>query len=146
MNYYHYKLEKTKVSEAPTEKFNQTEKAAAMIRELCFNDGSIEIYESAWLILLNRNLNLKGIVKIGQGGITGCVVDVRLICKYAIESLATGCIISHNHPSGNIFPSVSDKNLTNQVKNALNTLSIELHDHFIITANEYYSFAENGTL
>jgi DNA repair protein RadC len=144
--YYNYELKSTMVEECPLPKFQQTEQVADMIRKLCFDDGTMDIYESVYLILLNRNLKLKGVAKIGQGGVSGCVADIRIICKFAVDSLASGCILAHNHPSGNTSPSDNDKMLTTKAKNALQFLDVNLYDHFIITNDSYYSFAENGHL
>jgi DNA repair protein RadC len=144
--YYKYELKSTRVDECPLPQFQQTQKVAEMIRTLCYGDGTIDLYESVFLILLNRNLKLKGVAKIGQGGVSGCVVDIRIICKYAVDSLACGCIIAHNHPSGQTSPSVSDKELTMKVKAALQFFDVNLYDHIIMTSDNYYSFAENGVI
>jgi DNA repair protein RadC len=84
--------------------------------------------------------------KISQGGITGTVVDPRLVAKYAVESLAVGVILAHNHPSGNLKPSTPDKVLTDKVKEGLKYLDIKLLDHIILTNDGYYSMMEEGDL
>lgn len=121
-----------------------SEKAAEFIRQ--FYGDDLTIYESFFLLLLDRANNTIGFVKVSQGGITSTVADIRLICKYVIESLATGVIISHNHPSGNIRPSDADKLLTANVKKALKLFEVTLLDHVILTESDYYSFADRGEL
>ena len=141
MKYYHYELKVRKVGKIPTKKWNKTEDVVSLVRQICYSDKTIEIYESVWLLLLNHNQKLKGIAKIGQGGITGCLIDKRLVCKYAIESLSTNCILVHNHPSGNLQPSIEDKKITKKIKIALSHFDIVLLDHLIITVDSYYSFS-----
>ena len=74
------------------------------------------IYESVFILLLNRHNNTIGYAKISQGGVTGTVIDVKIIAKYIIDSLASGLILAHNHPSGNTRASSEDINITNKVK------------------------------
>jgi DNA repair protein RadC len=85
-------------------------------------------------------------MKISQGGISGSVVDIKIICKYAIECLGCSVILVHNHPSGNRNPSQEDLNITKKIKQALSIFDIGLFDHIILTANSYYSFADEGIL
>ena len=125
-------------------KISSSQNSADYIRR--FYMGDIELFESFFLVLLNNNLETTGYVKISQGGITGTVVDVRIVCKYAIESLATTVIISHNHPSGTLKPSEADKFMTERLKNALKFFDVVLLDHIIITADSFLSFADEGIL
>ena len=87
-----------------------------------------------------------GFAKISQGGTAGTVVDIKIIAKYAVDSLSPKVIICHNHPSGNKQPSDADLNTTRRIKDALLLLDIKLIDHIIITENDFYSFADNGNL
>jgi DNA repair protein RadC len=89
---------------------------------------------------------ITGWVKISQGGTAGTVVEVKIIAKYAIDSLSNGVILVHNHPSGNTKPSDSDKDITNKVKNALELFEIKVLDHIIVTEANYYSFADEGII
>lgn len=123
---------------------NSSLKAAEYIRKFYHED--IEIYESFFILLLDNTLNTIGYAKISQGGLTSTVVDVRIICKYAIDSLAVNVMIAHNHPSGTLRPSESDLQITKKIKNALNLLDVNLTDHIILTANNYYSFRDNGDI
>ena len=97
-------------------------------------------------MLLNRANNTTGFAKISQGGTAGTVVDIKIIAKYAVDSLSSSVIICHNHPSGNKQPSDADLNITRKIKDALLLLDIKLVDHIIITENDFFSFADNGNL
>jgi DNA repair protein RadC len=103
-------------------------------------------HEEFWVIFLNRSNRIMGRMKLSQGGISGTVTDVRVVMKRAIEYLASGIIVAHNHPSGNLNPSESDTKITQKIKEAGNLMDIQLLDHLIITDKEYYSFADNGLL
>ena len=129
-------IQKTKVT--------TSESASNVIRKFYFDD--INIYESFFILLLNRANNTTGFAKISQGGTAGTVVDIKIIAKYAVESLSSAVIICHNHPSGNKQPSDADLNITRRIKDALLLLDVKLFDHIIITENDFYSFADNGNL
>ncbi|NBC82343.1 MAG: DNA repair protein RadC [Bacteroidetes bacterium] len=103
-------------------------------------------YEEFWILLLNRANRIIEKIKLSQGGISGTVTDVRLILKFAIDKLASAIILCHNHPSGNIQPSHSDRNITHKLKEACIHMDINLIDHIIIGENKYYSFADEGIL
>lgn len=106
----------------------------------------INIYECFYIFLMDNQNNIKGFVKISQGGITGTNVDIRLIAKYAIETLSTKVILVHNHPSGTLIPSREDKTLTQNVSKALELFDIRVVDHLILTEDDYYSFLDNGLI
>lgn len=103
-------------------------------------------HEEFWILFLNRANRVTGRMKISQGGVSGTVTDVRIVMKKAIESLASGLVICHNHPSGNNSPSDSDIRITQKIKEAGALMDIQLLDHLIITGKDYYSFADNGAL
>jgi len=103
-------------------------------------------HEEMWLLLLNRANRVMETLKISQGGVNATVADNRLILKPAIEKLAAGIILVHNHPSGNVTPSVDDKQLTAKLKSAAALFDIALLDHIIVADGGYYSFAEKGEL
>ena len=138
-----YSLKYTK-SEIQKTKVTTSESASNVIRQFYFDD--INIYESFFILLLNRANNTTGFAKISQGGTAGTVVDIKIIAKYAVDSLSPNVIICHNHPSGNKQPSDADLNITKRIKDALLLLDIKLIDHIIITENDFYSFADNGNL
>lgn len=103
-------------------------------------------HEEFWIALTNRAGKVMEKVKICQGGITQISVDIRLIFKAAINSLATGIILCHNHPSGNTKPGTDDDNLTRRVKQAATLLGFNLLDHIIISDNKYYSYADENKI
>ena len=131
-------------SDFPSVRISNTSTAADFIRQ--FYGDDIFIFESAFILLLNNSNNTIGFAKISQGGITGTVVDARLVAHYAVNSLATSVILAHNHPSGNLNPSESDRQLTNKIKEGLKLLDISLLDHIILTGASYTSFADSGLL
>jgi DNA repair protein RadC len=103
-------------------------------------------YEEFWILFLNRANKVINRMKISQGGVSGTVTDVRIVLKSAIEYLASGIVICHNHPSGNNTPSDSDIKITRKIKEAGELMDIQLLDHIIICGKEYYSFADNGNM
>jgi DNA repair protein RadC len=107
----------------------------------------IEFVEEFKMLLMNRSNAVLGILSVSKGGISGTVTDVRLIFQAAIKANASGIIVCHNHPSGNLNPSESDSKITHKIKEAGNLMDIQLLDHLIITTEgNYYSFADNGLL
>jgi len=103
-------------------------------------------HEEFWIIFLNRANKVLSKVKVSQGGVSGTVTDVRIIMKKALEQLASGIILCHNHPSGNLNPSESDTKITQKIKDAGNLMDVQVLDHIIISDKDYYSFADNGLL
>ncbi|MFO7574875.1 MAG: DNA repair protein RadC [Bacteroidales bacterium] len=103
-------------------------------------------HEEFWILFLNRSNKPINRMKISQGGISGTVTDVRIIMKKAVENLASGLVVCHNHPSGNNNPSESDIQITQKIREAGTLLDVQLLDHIIIAGSAYYSFADNGLL
>jgi len=103
-------------------------------------------HEEFYIIFLNRQNKVICSKKISQGGITGTVIDVRLVLKLALEKHATSLIFCHNHPSGNLDPSDADKKITRQLKEAAALMEIPVIDHLIVTQSGYFSFADEGIL
>lgn len=103
-------------------------------------------YEEFWVVFLNQGSVILGVENFGKGGISSTSVDIRLIMKKAIEYSATGLLLCHNHPSGEVKPSQQDINLTHQIKNAAQYFNISLLDHLILHKNNYYSFHSEGVL
>lgn len=102
--------------------------------------------EEFWVMFLNRANKILSAQKLSQGGITGTVADIRLILKNALDNFATGIILCHNHPSGNLNPSNEDKELTQKVKQTAKLLDITVLDHIIVSETSYFSFADEGIL
>lgn len=137
------KLKRVK-TDFPKIKVNSSKTASDFIRRFYFDD--ITIYESFFILLLNRNNNTIGYAKIGQGGVSGTTADPKLIAKYAIESLASGVILAHNHPSGNLKPSQSDLQLTKKIVEMMKIFDCPILDHIILTEDSFYSFADEGLI
>lgn len=103
--------------------------------------------EKVWLMLLTRQNRIISIQEIGKGGMTGCVVDVKLILKEAISThRCANVVLIHNHPSGSTNPSQADLKLTQKVNSALELADLKLLDHIIATEKGYYSFADEGQI
>jgi DNA repair protein RadC len=103
-------------------------------------------HEEFFLLLLNRSNTVVQTVKVSQGGVSGTVADAKIIFNAALEQLASGIILAHNHPSGNLQPSQADLSLTRRLVEAGKLLDIAILDHIIIAGKAYYSFADEGQL
>jgi len=105
-----------------------------------------EHIEFSYLLMLNRQNQILGYHQLSKGGMTGAVVDVRVIFQVALKSSSTSIILAHNHPSGNLDVSDADRKITNQIKQAGVILDIPLLDHLIMTTDSYLSMADEGLL
>jgi len=103
-------------------------------------------HEEFWILYLNNANKIIEKLPISKGGITGTLVDVRTTLKKALELGATSLILAHNHPSGNLNPSEADKQLTNKLKIAAESIDIKVLDHLIVTEKSYFSFADEGLM
>lgn len=103
-------------------------------------------HEEFWVIYMNRNNLVMKTECISRGGVSGTIVDTRLILKPAIECLASGIILAHNHPSGNLKPSQEDILLTKKVKEASKVMDIVLQDHIIIGDGAYLSMVDENLI
>jgi len=103
-------------------------------------------YEEMWVLLLNRSNKIIDKRKISQGGVSNTTVDIRLILKTAIETLASGIVLCHNHPSGNRMPSNNDKIITRKTAEAAKIMDMQLLDHVIIANDSYFSFIDEGEI
>ena len=133
---------RVQIKQAERQQVTSSETACNIIRPLI---GDIE-KEEFWAVYLNQSNRVIRKERLSAGGLTGTLVDVRLIMKEAILCNSTGMIIAHNHPSGNERPSKEDNLITEQIKKAADTLNIRLIDHIIITSNTYYSYMDNDML
>ena len=137
---------KNRVTSSNLTKISASSDAAKILFETWDND-TIELHESFKIMLLNNSNIVKGIYEISSGGITGTLVDIRIIFAVVLKSLSSAIILAHNHPSGNLKPSDADKRLTSKIKQASELLDIKLLDHLIITpSQEYFSFADDGII
>lgn len=103
-------------------------------------------HEEFWVILLNRGNRIIKKQQISHGGVAGTVADPKIIFKAALEELACGIILAHNHPSGNITASQQDIDLTKKLKDAGKLMEIQVLDHLIFAGSKYFSFADEGML
>ena len=103
-------------------------------------------HEELWALFLNRSQRIIDKQKLSQGGIAETSFDMKLLLKHAINALASGIILCHNHPSGNLRPSHADDQLTRHVAQAVKLMDMQLLDHVIIADNRYYSYSDEGKL
>lgn len=103
-------------------------------------------HEEFWILYLNNANKVLTMHQLSKGGMTGTLVDVRLVLKKALETGAVALIVAHNHPSGTLKPSQADKNITEKLQQAAKSLDIKVLDHLIITEKAYFSFADEGLL
>lgn len=103
-------------------------------------------HEEFWVLILNRANRVIKKHQISQGGVAGTVADPKIIYKSALDSLASGIILAHNHPSGNLTPSQADIDLTKKLREAGKMLEIQVLDHIIVAGQKYFSFADEGML
>lgn len=103
-------------------------------------------HEEFWILYLNNSNKVIWKSQLSKGGITGTVVDTRIVLKTALEQNAVAMILAHNHPSGVLTPSEADKTITRKLKAAAETMEISVLDHLIVTEKSYFSFADEGIL
>jgi DNA (cytosine-5)-methyltransferase 1 len=124
---------------------HQSKDAADLARQL-YSEGEIDLRETFIALFLNRRNRVTGYLTVSIGGISGTVVDPKVIFSAALKTLASAIILVHNHPSGNLKPSDADTRLTKQLKEAGKLLEISVLDHVIMTSEGYYSFADEGLM
>lgn len=146
----YFKVSEIKVSY--TDKVKASERAkicaskdAAQLLNSVFVD-CLQHHEEFYVMLLNRSNRVLGISCISKGGISGTVVDLKIILQTALKANASGLIVSHNHPSGNLTASREDVKVTEKLKSACQLLDLSLLDHLIISEEGYFSFADEGIL
>lgn len=103
-------------------------------------------HEEFWVLLLNRANRVIKKYQISQGGVAGTVADPKIIFKMALQELASGIVLAHNHPSGNLTASQADIDLTKKLKEGSKLLEITVLDHLIIAGQKYFSFADEGMI
>jgi DNA repair protein RadC len=136
---------KAKIKAADRPKITSSASAYGIALQL-WNPNTIEFFEEFKILLLNNGNKVLGAYEVSSGGISGTVVDLRIIFAAALKANASGIIMIHNHPSGQLIASQADIAITQKVKEAGKLLEITLLDHLIITPESYYSFADNGAL
>ena len=130
------------IEDARTRQIRNPQDAVSVFRPL-FMDS---VVESFYVVYLNRANRILRLECVSVGGMTGTVVDVRLVFKRALELRASALVLSHNHPSGNDRPSEADDRLTEQFIKAGKLLDISIIDHVIIAGHLHYSYADEGML
>tara|TARA_R110002096_G_scaffold99387_1_gene220187 strand:- start:782 stop:1231 length:450 start_codon:yes stop_codon:yes gene_type:complete len=129
---------------------SQAIKSSADAGKLLFetwDKNTIGLQESFKVLLLNNANKVKGVYELSKGGITGTLVDIRILFAVVLKSVSVGIILSHSHPSGKLLPSEADKKLTEKIKNAAAFFDVKVLDHIIIVPNgDYYSFSDEGIL
>lgn len=103
-------------------------------------------HEEFWIVYMNNSNKVIQTFQLSKGGITGTLVDIRLVLKNALEFGATAIILAHNHPSGSLQPSMADKQITQKLKKASDSIDVKILDHIIVTDKTYFSFADKGLL
>lgn len=111
-----------------------------------WDTGRLEFLEEFKIILLNRRNRTLGIINLSMGGFAGVVVDSKVIFAAALTACASGLVLAHNHPSGEVQPSHQDIELTKRLVEGGKILDIRVLDHLIISNEGYYSFSDNGLL
>lgn len=132
---------KIKASDRP--KVSCSKHAEKLFREN-WNNLTINLFEEFKILLLDRNNSCMGIVLISKGGVSGTVVDAKLVFVAALKTRACGIILGHNHPSGNLKPSHSDISLTNRLVKGTQYLDLKILDHLILSDTDYTSFADEN--
>ncbi|PIW05655.1 MAG: DNA repair protein [Cytophagales bacterium CG17_big_fil_post_rev_8_21_14_2_50_40_13] len=125
------------------EKVSSSKDAERLFREN-WDDAQIGFVEEFKVMLLNRANRVLGISAISKGGVTGTVVDPKIVYGLALKAVACGIILAHNHPSGNLKPSHADIKLTEKLASAGKIFDLPILDHLIMTSESYYSFTDNG--
>ena len=127
-------------------KIKGSQSAATFIYDY-WDKSTIEVQESFKVLLLNNANKVKGVFELSKGGITGTLVDLRVLLAVIVKSLSVAIILTHNHPSGTLKPSSTDKTITDKIKTATALFDVRVIDHIIITPNgDYFSFADDGLI
>src|ERR1039457_1416391 len=135
---------RTTVKASERRKITNSKDSESVFREIW--SDSMELKEEFYILLLNRANKVLGWYKVSEGGMSGTVVDPKLIFSTALKGLASSIILAHNHPSSNLKPSNEDINLTKRLKQAGELLEIPVLDHLILTTDGCYSFGDEGMI
>lgn len=137
---------KERISSPFWHKINSSKDAADMLFE-DWDKNTIGLHESFKVVLLNNSNKVKGIYQLSKGGITGTLVDIRILFAVILKSLSVAVILTHNHPSGTLKASEADRLLTAKIKKAAVLFDVKVLDHILIVPNgDYFSFADEGIL
>ncbi len=150
MNLFNSTVDEVSIVYHPTvrpserQKINSSSSAHEILR--CIWNEQIDLYESFYILLLNRANKVLGYRCISQGGVSGTVVDPKAIFQAALLANASSIILAHNHPSGSLIPSDADEKITRKIKSAGEFLEITVLDHLILGEDHFFSFADEGRL
>ncbi len=133
-----------KVKYSDRHKITSSQDAVGLLRTIWSHE--LELREECYILLLNRANHVLGWYRASQGGISGTVIDPKLVFGIALKCNACGVILAHNHPSGNTQPSAADIKLTKQLVEGGRLLEISVLDHVIVTTESHHSFADEGQL
>ncbi|MFY0594266.1 JAB domain-containing protein [Roseivirga sp.] len=134
---------RTKASDRP--QINSSQEAHQILRN-CSDENTIELKEEFKILLINRENKVLGQMNISSGTTSGALIDIKFIVLVASRTNASGAILSHNHPSGNLKPSHADIKLTHKIKDVLNLIDVCVLDHIIVTCDSYTSLADEGSI
>jgi DNA repair protein RadC len=128
-------------------KVTRSEDAAKFMFD-SWEQGTLEVNESFYVMMLARNNKVKGIIRHSFGGLAATIFDTKTAVAAALLSLSSSVIIAHNHPSGGIRPSEQDKKVTHQAVQAFKAVDIQVLDHLILTPERelFFSFADENIL
>lgn len=111
-----------------------------------WNKNYIQIVEEAKLLMLDKRNACLGVADLFRGGTASCIIDPKIVLATSLVSGASGIILAHNHPSGNLKPSKSDIDITRTISNGASIVGLRLLDHMIITPHGFYSMLDKGLL
>ena len=141
---YTFRIVREVLNEDTPTKVRGAHDAARYLYANCFRSEDMG-RESVWALTLNGNNEITGQFLVSTGTDRSCILDQKAIAKVAVEAYASGVVLAHNHPSGNVRPSAKDLTETDKTRKALDLLDIRFLDHIVVTDTEYYSFAEEVT-
>ncbi|MFC4230581.1 JAB domain-containing protein [Parasediminibacterium paludis] len=104
---------------------------------------TLYMQEQVYVLFLDKNCNVLCWRQLNTGTLTNCLIDIKLLAAMAAKLLADSVVVAHNHPSGNVAPSRQDVQMTENIREALYIVDCKLHDHLIITEDDYFSFVDN---
>ena len=99
--------------------------------------------EKCYAVALNNKLRPIGYMRIGEGNVGNVIIDSRLVCRLAIDTMCGAIVICHNHPSGGVLPGRADNSVTTRIAGALHNLGVKLLDHIILSENDFFSYADS---
>lgn len=111
-----------------------------------YDRTEVDVFESFYAVFLDKSNGIKGYIKVSSGGVNNVLADPKVIFCAALKCLASGIVVSHNHPTGNTAPSKEDRTLTKRLAEGAKLLDMVLIDHIIVSPSRYYSFRDHGEL